>query len=103
MLSWFFFAKGVFMYAKGKKNGSVSFKVTPHGGVKKAALAGNFSDWKPLAMRKQADGSYSVSVDLAIGRYEYKFILDGQWVHDTDVPGVVANRFGSLNSIAVVK
>jgi 1,4-alpha-glucan branching enzyme len=90
------------MYAKGKKNGSVSFKVTPHGSVKKAALAGSFSDWKPVAMKKQKDGSFTATVDLAAGRYEYKFILDEQWVHDTDVPGVVANRFGSLNSIAVI-
>ena len=36
------------------------------------------------------------------GRFRYKFLLDGDWVHDTDVPGVVMNCFGTFNSVAIV-
>lgn len=103
MLCSYFLGKGVYMYANGKKKGSISFTTTPRGSVKRVALAGDFSGWEPVAMRKQKDSSYSVTVDLTAGRHEYKFILDGQWVHDADVPAVVHNRFGSLNSIAMVK
>jgi hypothetical protein len=44
-----------------------------------------------------------VTVDVTPGRYEYKFVLDGKWIHDPDVPGVITNTFGTLNSIAYVK
>ena len=91
------------MYEKGRRKGTVRFKVGAGRGIRKAALAGDFNRWKPAAMRKQADGSFAVTVALAPGRYEYKFLIDGDWAHDADVPAAAINCYGTVNSVAVVE
>lgn len=91
------------MYECGKKKGSVSFKVKTAAKAQKAALAGDWNNWQPVTMRKQKDGTFIVSVDIPPGRYEYKFVVDGSWVHDGDVPGVISNSYGTLNSVAYIK
>lgn len=88
------------MYAKGKKKGSVRFSISAGQGGKKVALAGAFNGWAPQAMRKQKDGSFACSVDLEPGTYEYKFIVDGQWVVDPDTNAWAMNAYGSFNSVA---
>jgi 1,4-alpha-glucan branching enzyme len=44
--------------------------------------AGTFNDWSPSAcpMKKTAEGSWHVTQQLAPGVYEYKFLVDGEWV-----------------------
>lgn len=44
-------------------------------------LAGTFNGWAADAtpMVKDADGNWSVTLDLPPGRFEYKFIADGVW------------------------
>ena len=44
-------------------------------------LAGTFNDWNPEAtpMTRTKDGTWQVALDLAPGRYEYKFVVDGNW------------------------
>lgn len=89
------------MYAKDAK-GKVSFSIKADGKVSKVAVAGDFTGWKPSAMRKQKDGSFKVTLAVPAGRHEYKFILDGNWTHDPEVNEAVHNQYGSLNSIAVI-
>ncbi len=90
------------MYAKGRKKDTTRFAVMPEGPVRRVEVAGDFSGWQPLRMRKQKDGSFAAAVPLAPGSYEYKFLLDGQWALDPDNPAWAANPYGSLNSVAVV-
>lgn len=89
------------MYKKDAK-GKVSFSIKCDGRVSKAAIAGDFTGWKPTAMRKQKDGTFSVSIAVPAGRHEYKYILDGNWTHDPDVRDAVHNSYGSLNSVVTV-
>ena len=91
------------MYQKGRKKGTVRFQVRAPAQARRAALVGDFNQWQPAAMRRQKNGSFAATVDLLPGRYEYKFLLDGGWVHDTDVPGVVMNCYGTFNSVAIVE
>jgi 1,4-alpha-glucan branching enzyme len=44
------------------------------------ALAGDFTSWEltPKPMKKNKDGVWKTTVALGPGRYEYKFIVDGQ-------------------------
>lgn len=91
------------MYEKGRKTGTVKFTVLPKLTAKTVFLAGQFSEWKPLPMRKRDDGRYSAMVALPAGRrYEYKFIVDGQWISDPDNPLRALNPLGSVNSIAAL-
>jgi len=91
------------MYTKGRKKGTIRFKVRAGAGTGKAAVAGDFSNWKPVSMRRQRDGSFAATVLVPPGRHEYKFILDGDWAHDTDVPEVAMNCHGTFNSVAVME
>ena len=89
------------MYTKGQKKGAVRFGLT-RGDAKKALLAGNFNDWIGQPMRKQKDGSFTLVVELPAGVYEYKFIVDGQWIVDPDTNTWAMNKFGTFNSVAQI-
>ncbi len=54
-------------------------------------LAGDFNGWDVTAtpMKRDDQGVFSVVVPLGPGRYEYKFVVDGQWVADPYNPVTV--------------
>jgi len=70
-------------------------------------LAGTFNDWDPtlIPLKKQKTGIWTTSLDLAPGRYEYKFIVDGEWCclpncsDDHDCPTGVTNEHGTMNKV----
>ncbi|MBL9188382.1 MAG: isoamylase early set domain-containing protein [Opitutaceae bacterium] len=67
-------------------------------------LAGSFNDWDPasLPMKRMADGRWGRDLDLPVGRYEFRLVIDGVWA---DVPGAtdtVENSFGSRNAVLMV-
>ena len=63
-----------------------TFHYAPAAGATPAAvdLAGDFNDWSTTAapLAKAADGSFAVTVDLPVGRHQYKFVVDGTWTED---------------------
>ena len=84
----------------------VVFVFTPTTPVKKVCVVGDFNAWDPTARRTTRfpkDGTYRARVNLAPGRYEYKFIVDGEWVVDTLAPEQATNPFGTTNSVLVVE
>ena len=88
------------MFTRGQKNGTIQFTLKPGNGTKKVQVAGDFTDWRPVDMRKQKTGSFAATVPVPPGAHEYKFILDGQWVVDPDNNAWACNPFGTLNSVA---
>ena len=90
------------MISKGKNKGSVRFAFKPARGGKKVKLAGEFNDWIPSTMRKRKDGSFALTVELSPGTYEYKFIVDGQWIVDPDNGATALSAVGTINSVAQV-
>ncbi|MGA3268938.1 MAG: glycogen-binding domain-containing protein [Verrucomicrobiota bacterium] len=66
-------------------------------------VAGSFNGWQPSAMplQKQDDGRWVVELVLEPGRYEYRFVVDGQWTDDPLSPAYVSNPFGGLNCVLV--
>jgi 1,4-alpha-glucan branching enzyme len=68
-------------------------------------LCGAFNNWSPdttpLARKQNRD--WKTTLSLAPGRYEYKFVIDGQWRLDPRASETVSNAFGTLNSIVEVK
>jgi 1,4-alpha-glucan branching enzyme len=73
-------------------------------GAKNVLLAGNFTDWEasPKPMKPNKSGVWKVVVSLAPGRYEYRFIVDGQWVDDPSATERAANPYGGCNCVLVV-
>lgn len=88
------------MIAKGSKKGQIKFSVKPANSAKEVALAADFTEWKPTAMKKQKDGSFALTVAVPTGTHEYKYIIDGQWVVDPDNNRWALNPYGTLNSVA---
>ena len=65
-------------------------------------LAGDFTDWEAHArkMRRLRRGSltFVTTVKLPAGTYEYKFLVDGEWLEDPKAEAI-PNSFGTHNSI----
>jgi 1,4-alpha-glucan branching enzyme len=90
------------MFHAEPRSGMTRFAFKPPGGAEEVYLAGDFTDWQPMAMKKRKDGLFAVDVRLAPGNHEYKFIVDDSWVVDPDNSVWSVNPYGSLNSVASV-
>ena len=68
-------------------------------GAKRVAVAGDFSEWKPVhVMTRSAAGVWTVVVPLDPGVHDYAFVVDGErWVPDPAAPPV-NDGFGGVNS-----
>jgi 1,4-alpha-glucan branching enzyme len=79
-------------------------------GARGIFLVGSFNDWDPTRtlMERQGDGSWQAELELAPGRYEYKFIVDGVWCcepgsADAEGNDCVPNPFGTMNRVIEVR
>ena len=68
-------------------------------------LAGDFNNWDTSAslMKKDKKGVWKATVSLKPGRYEYRFLVDGNWENDPSCAGCVPNEFGSKNCVRIVE
>jgi 1,4-alpha-glucan branching enzyme len=90
------------MLKKGRKKGTIRFTLSGYGKARSASLAGDFTGWKPVRMRKQK-GSFAVTVPVRRGAHQYKFLVDDQWVPDPDSDSYVMSPIGTVNSLATVE
>jgi hypothetical protein len=71
--------------------------------AKSVAVAGIFNGWDPKKTPlEEVGGAWHAKVELPRGRYEYRFVIDGQWVTDPNARESVPNPFGSVNSVVSV-
>ena len=72
--------------------------------ARSVAVAGTFNEWDlhRTPMRPDANGAWKATVWLPAGRYEYRFVADGQWLSDPNAKESVQNRYGGTNSVLVV-
>jgi hypothetical protein len=73
--------------------------------AKQVSVCGDFNDWDPDAtpLKAAKDGHWETKLILRPGRYLYKYVADGEWLHDPNAPESVANEHGSLNSVLEVR
>lgn len=88
------------MFSKAKTPGKARFSLKPSTGCSKVLIAADFTNWKPIPLARQKDGTFTGDFPLQSGSYQYKFIVDGRWTSDPDNNLHAANPFGSTNSIA---
>jgi hypothetical protein len=50
----------------------------------------------------QRDGEWIAEVDLKPGAYEYRFVVDGQWIEDPAAREQRTNPYGGCNSVVRV-
>lgn len=67
-------------------------------------IAGTFNDWRPgvAPMIPLAQGRWVKELSLPPGRYEYRLVVDGQWICDPTAAEKVPNPFGDMNSVLTV-
>ena len=72
--------------------------------AQEVAIAGSFNNWHPSVtpMIRLHDGQWAKELSLAPGRYEYRFVVDGQWVDDPAATELIPNPFGTPNAVLVV-
>lgn len=75
-----------------------------HASATKIAIAGTFNDWRPEAtpMIPVGEGRWVKELVLPPGDYEYRMVVDGQWMPDPRASNTVANPFGEINSVLKV-
>ena len=68
------------------------------------SLMGDFNEWdvNTHPMKKNKRGVWEKAVMLPPGRYEYKFLVDGQWWNDPRNCDHCLNCFGTQNNVMVV-
>ncbi|RJP66974.1 MAG: ParA family protein [Candidatus Abyssobacteria bacterium SURF_17] len=77
----------------------------PDPGAHEVQVAGDFNNWAPSGshtLTRGEDGKWKLCLPLKPGRYQYKFIVDGQWLEDPSNPAQVIGEFGQRNSVLEV-
>ena len=79
-----------------KVNGGVLFSCFAPG-ARAVHLAGNFNRWNPAKeplFNLSGRGLWQKSVPLQPGEYQYKYVIDGNWVLDPANPKTVPGPVG---------
>ena len=71
--------------------------------AQKVEVAGSFNEWQPALMFNDGRGTWGVIQVLPPGQYEYKFVVDGQWMTDPNNLQEMRNDKGWANSVVMVK
>jgi hypothetical protein len=93
---------------KGKETGrpspSAHLEIT-HPTATSIYEAGTFNEWHPgvTPMILLGGGRWIKELVLPPGIYEYRLVVDGEWMPDPCAAETVPNPFGGLNSILKVK
>jgi chromosome partitioning protein len=72
-------------------------------------IAGDFNGWVPdkgVRSLIEAEGEtriWTKILHLAPGRYQYRYVVDGEWREDPENPEGVASQVGGRNSVLVVR
>ncbi len=68
--------------------------------AQKVILTGSFNNWNESELQmKPTDEGWQLDLHLPTGRHEYKFIVDGKWMHDPENPNKVLNNHFTHNSV----
>jgi len=75
-----------------------------HPSAARVAIAGTFNGWRPDAtqMIQVTEGRWFKELVLPPGRYEYRLVVDGEWMADPRVCQTTPNPFGQPNSVLLV-
>lgn len=86
--------------ARQTPDGNVRFFLPGFEGAGRVVLAGSFNGWDENAFTMdRVEGGWATRLQLDAGRYEYKFIVDGQWMEDPANPDKRKNQYDTFNSI----
>ena len=68
-------------------------------------LVGDFNEWKPNQIQmetRKKNGVWHKTLLLPQGKYQYRFIIDGEWIHDQNNEAIEHSPYGGVNSVVNV-
>jgi len=71
-------------------------------GAKIVQLSGNFNQGRPILMRPQENGRWSIQIRLPQGYHQYRFLVDGEPRLDLEALGVTRDEQGEPVSLIAV-
>lgn len=75
------------------------FKLNGNTNARRVTLSGTFNNWNESELRMQKNSTgWSLPVYLKDGTYEYKFLVDGNWITDPGNPSTRDDGKGNVNS-----
>ncbi len=81
----------------------VPFTFVPSKGYARVFLAGTFNGWSTEATRmSKVEDHFEIDLLLPVGKYQYKFVADGEWIADETAEGFAPDGFGGQNSVVTV-
>jgi 1,4-alpha-glucan branching enzyme len=85
---------------KLNKNASVQLRFE-NAHARSVCVAGSFNGWRPEAtpLEPIGPGRWVGTIALQPGVYEYRLVVDGEWVDDPQAAEHVPNAFGSTNAV----
>ena len=84
----------------------ISFSFQAPSDAERVSLAGDFNAWDQSKnqIRKTQTGSWETTIELAPGRYQYKFLVNGKtWFADPKAKTSMPDQFGGVNSVIEVR
>ncbi len=72
--------------------------------AEKVHVSGTFNAWnlEDSPLKKDKSGKWKTTLLLPLGRYEYRYLVDGSWENDQRPVECVPNAFGSWNCVVTV-
>lgn len=71
----------------------------------KVSVCGDFNNWDQSKheLKKLKNGNFKGTIDLDIeNTYEFKYLVDGNWVNEEQADSYKFNEFGGENSVLEV-
>ncbi len=84
--------------------GNTAFRLKGHAEASLVVLTGTFNAWNQSQLLFAREGDEWVCrVELDPGVYQYKFIVDGDWLLDPSNPDTAEDEAGNVNNMIEVK
>jgi beta-lactamase regulating signal transducer with metallopeptidase domain len=84
--------------------GNTTFRLSGYPNARIVAVAGSFNNWNQSQfLFTRVDGEWICKINLPPGKYEYKFIVDGNWLVDPRNPKTKNDERGNENSVLVAE
>ena len=90
-------------YLKSKPVCKVTFSL-PAKDAKKVTIAGSWNKWNTKAepLKKLKNGTFKTTLNFDTGSsYEFKYVVDGAWVNDTQADAYAWNEFAAADNSVV--
>lgn len=85
-------------------NGNAKFLLKGYKEAQNVILSGSFNRWdEHLYKMIKTDNGWQLNLELPANYYEYKFIVDGNWIEDPHNPKKATNEFDEYNSVLEIK